>query len=122
MRVQKVLSEGSSFDNVSLCFFYFLVDEGIKDPNTTIMRHQRPASETPLKWRFTGGPMMAQHLITGLVALRFSIGSGPVFLRNPIFLLFFFFFFGGGGGGGERTACPSSGSAHDQNENSLNAN
>ena len=23
--------------------------------------HQRPASETPFKWRFAGGPMMAQH-------------------------------------------------------------
>ena len=23
--------------------------------------HYRPASETPFKWSFTGGPMMAQH-------------------------------------------------------------
>ena len=23
--------------------------------------HHRPASETPFKWRFAGGPMMAQH-------------------------------------------------------------
>ena len=25
------------------------------------MGHHRPASETPFKWRFAGGPMMAQH-------------------------------------------------------------
>ena len=30
--------------------------------------HQRPANETPFKWRFAGGPMMAQHGM-GLVAL-----------------------------------------------------
>ena len=29
-RIQKVLSEGSKFDN------FFIVDEGIEDPNTTI--------------------------------------------------------------------------------------
>ena len=23
--------------------------------------YHRPASETPFKWRFAGGPMMAQH-------------------------------------------------------------
>ena len=30
---------------------FFLVDEGIEDPNITII----------FKWRFAGGPMMAQH-------------------------------------------------------------
>ena len=47
--------------------------------------HQRPASETPFKWRFAGVPMMA-HIecwIGSFVILR---GSGTVLLRNPIFL------------------------------------
>ena len=42
-----------------LCLF-FLVYERIEDPNTTI-KHHRPVSETPFKWRFGGGPMMDQH-------------------------------------------------------------
>ena len=33
-RIQKVLSEGSNFDNVFCCCF--LVDEGREDANTTI--------------------------------------------------------------------------------------
>ena len=27
--------------------------------------HHRPTSETPLKWRFAGGPMMAKHWMLG---------------------------------------------------------
>ena len=43
-------------------YFNFLVEEGRVEPNTTIKagRH-RPASETPFKWRFTGGQMLAKH-------------------------------------------------------------
>ena len=44
--------------------------------------HHRPASETPFKWRFAGVPKMAQHWMH---AWLFS-ESGPVLLRNPIFL------------------------------------
>ena len=38
---------------------FFKIDErrDIADPNTTI----RGTRETPLKWRFSGVPMMAQH-------------------------------------------------------------
>ena len=39
----------------------------------------------PFKWRFAGGPMMAQHWMLAW----FFRGSGPVLLRNPIFLWFF---------------------------------
>ena len=46
----------------TLTGFFFLVDKGRKDPNTTISGPStRPASETPFKWRFTGRLMMAQH-------------------------------------------------------------
>ena len=37
---------------ITTFFGFFLVDEGIQDPNTTI-------NGSLFKWRFTGGPMMA---------------------------------------------------------------
>ena len=43
-----------------------------------------------------------------MVALRFYIGSGPVLLGNPIFVIFR----GGGGGGESGTLSPTSVSAH----------
>ena len=30
----------------------------------SMLGHHRPASETPFKWRFTGGPMMAPFVVT----------------------------------------------------------
>ena len=63
---------GSNFDNV----FFLLVDEGIKDQNSTI---NGPSSA--FRWRVVDSPT----LNGGLVALGFR-GSLPVFLRNPIFL------------------------------------
>ena len=47
--------------------------------------HQRAASETPFKWRFAGGPMMA-HIECWIGSFVILSGSGPVLLRNPIFL------------------------------------
>ena len=42
------------------CFFFSLMRGGrIQIP--LLAGHQWPASETPFKWRFAGGPMMAQH-------------------------------------------------------------
>ena len=38
-------------------FFVDLVDEGSEDN----AGFYRSANETPFKWRFVGGPMMAQH-------------------------------------------------------------
>ena len=61
---RKFCQRGSKFDNVFFICLFCLVDEGIDDPNITKMGHHRPASETPFKWRFAGGPMN-----TGLVAL-----------------------------------------------------
>ena len=42
-------------------FFFFLVNEGGERIQITQKagRH-RPASETPFRWRFAGGPMIAQ--------------------------------------------------------------
>ena len=57
-RIQKILLEGVQ---LTLFVFVFLVDEGREDKNTTKSGHHRPSSETPLKLRFAGGPMMAQH-------------------------------------------------------------
>ena len=38
--------------------FFFIMGERIQ--SVLKVGHYRPASETPLKWRFAGGPMMAQ--------------------------------------------------------------
>ena len=45
----------------TLTSFLILFDEGREDQTLLIADHHRPASETPFKWRFAGGPMMAQH-------------------------------------------------------------
>ena len=54
-RIQKVLTEGSTFDNVS-----FLVVEGREDPNTTISGpssvRQRNAIQMAFHWRADDGP------------------------------------------------------------------
>ena len=54
---------------------FFLVHEGRENPNTNI-------GPPTFRWRANCGPT----LNAGLEALRFSIGSGQVFQRNPIFL------------------------------------
>ena len=56
----------------TLPMFYFLEGERIQIPLKA--DQYRPASETPFKWRFAGGSMMAQHntLDAGLKALSFS--------------------------------------------------
>ena len=48
--------------------------------------HKRPASETPFKWRFAGGPMVAQLWMLACKLCGFYRGSGLILLRNPIFL------------------------------------
>ena len=45
--------------NPTLFFFYLMRGGRIQIP--LLAGHQRPASETPFKWRFAGGPTMAQH-------------------------------------------------------------
>ena len=43
-------------------FNFFLVDEGRDDQNIIIGGPSSAGvSETPFKWRFAGGPIMAQH-------------------------------------------------------------
>ena len=52
----------------TLKFFFSLMSGGrIQKP--LLAGHKRPASETPFKWCFAGGPMMARHWM--LVALWF---------------------------------------------------
>ena len=69
--------------------FFFLVDEGIEDPNITIngpsSACQRNAISMAFRWRADSGPT----LNAGLVALWFHRGSGPVLLRKSLILLFF---------------------------------
>ena len=46
-------------------FFYFifflLVDEGRKDPNTSISGPSSARQQNAIKWHFAGMPMLAQH-------------------------------------------------------------
>ena len=69
---RKFCQRGPEVDNFFIYFFYFiffLVDEGIEDPNTTI-----------------NGPSLFSLSNAGFVALLFFRGSGPVLLRFTIFL------------------------------------
>ena len=50
---RKLCQRRSNFD-----FDFFLVDEGREDQNTTI---DGPSSARSFKWRFAGGPIMAQN-------------------------------------------------------------
>ena len=54
-------ADPESFSRVgqTLRMFFFLVNELIQIPLKS--GHHRPVSERPFKWRFAGGPMMAQH-------------------------------------------------------------
>ena len=58
---------------------FFLIDEGRKDPNTTVSGHHRSMA---FRWRADVGPT----LNADLVASCFFRGSEPVLLRKPIFL------------------------------------
>ena len=55
---KKSFQRGSKFDNV---FFLLLHGEGGRIQIPLLAGHQWPASDTPFKWRFAGGPMAAQH-------------------------------------------------------------
>ena len=98
----------------------FLVDEWREDPNSTISgpsltcqwKHHLNVISLACRWWPT--------LNAGLVALWFFRGSGPVLLRNPIFLCFFW---GVGGVSRPPVPPPPSGSVHDVwQENRLKTN
>ena len=61
---RKFFQRGFNFENV----FYFYFNDCIR----ILLKssHHRPASETPLKWRFAGVPMMA-------MAFRWRADDGP---------------------------------------------
>ena len=62
------------------CFCYFF--SLMRGEKGSIYHYQRasnggPASETPFKWRFVGGPMMAQHrMLAGRLIGSFVIFQG----------------------------------------------
>ena len=58
---------------------FFLVDEGIEDPNLTKMGHHGPASETPLKlWADDGSTLNDSFVI--FQGIRTSIAKKPYIL------------------------------------------
>ena len=65
---------------------FFLVDEGIEDPNTAInwpsSARQQNAIQMAFRWRADDGPT----LNAGLVALRFFRGSGRSIAKKPYIL------------------------------------
>ena len=59
---RKFCQRGSNSDNVFFFFFFFFFEAGREDPKLALQAgHHRPTSETPCKWRITGGLMMALH-------------------------------------------------------------
>ena len=59
---RKICQRMSKFDKVFFFFFLFLVDKGIEDPNTIIMKW---AISMAFRWQADNGPT----LNAGLVAL-----------------------------------------------------
>ena len=53
-------ADPESFVNSENVFFLLIRGERIQLPLKA--GHDRSASETPFKWRFAGGPMIAQHV------------------------------------------------------------
>ena len=55
---RKFCQRGSNYDKV---FFLVLCGGGGRIQIPLLAGHQRPACETPFKWRFAGGLIIAQH-------------------------------------------------------------
>ena len=94
-RIQKVLSEGI-FVNV-----LFVVDAGVSIPIPLLSGHHRPASKTPLKWRFAGVPMIAQQWILTWKLYDFQ-GIQTSFAEKTLYSCDF----SGGGGGPDPLSPP----------------
>ena len=62
---RKFCQRGSNFDN----FFFFSLMRGGRIQIPLLAGHQRSASKTPFKWRFTSGPDDGPTLNARLVAL-----------------------------------------------------
>ena len=56
---RKFCQRGFNSDGFFVCLFFS--DEEKRIQIALKAGHHRPTSETPFKWGFTGGPMMAQH-------------------------------------------------------------
>ena len=100
---RKFFQRGSNFDYVFF-FFFFLGGGGGFGQRGSKYQYKRVIIGPPVKRHLNGCPTL--NRLAWLVAVRFYRRSGPVLLRNPIFLCFF-------GGRGVPTRCPPSGPAHD---------
>ena len=79
-RIQKVCQRGQT-----LTTFFFLVDEGRKDPDTTIRGQSSARRRNAILMAFRRRADDGTTWNSGLVALCFFRGSGPALLRNTIF-------------------------------------
>ena len=104
MRGSRKLCQGGG--NFDLFFLFFLVDEGREGPNTIISgpssTRQRNAGG-PMKWRFAGGPMIAQHWMPAWQLCDFQGIQTSIAKKTYIFVVF----------QGGPDPLPPSGSAHD---------
>ena len=57
---RKFCQSGSKFDNV---FFFFLVDEGIEDPNITINGQSSAHQQNTIRWWADDGPILNASLV-----------------------------------------------------------
>ena len=89
-------------------FFIFLI-RGKRIKIALKVGHHRPASETPFKRRFAGGPMIAQHCMLAWQLRDFS-GDPNQYCYETLYFLNFQG--GGGGGGGGGPPVVPSGSPH----------
>ena len=107
--LRRVCTDPESFaiGDPTLPTVFFIVDEGRDEPNTTISGPASAHQQTPLKWRFTVVPLMAQHQTclpmffayflrfwARKYALRITITElrtreSPNFLAKFLFLLMF---------------------------------
>ena len=60
-RNQNVLPEGVQLWQGFFFFFFFFFYEGKEDPKSTKRRQSSARQRNAIKWRFAGGPMMAQQ-------------------------------------------------------------
>ena len=82
---RKFYQRRSDSDKLFFCVLFFH-DEGSEDPNTTKSGPSSARQPNAIKMLFSWRADDVPSLNAGLVALLFFRESGPVLLRNPIFL------------------------------------
>ena len=98
---KRLRADPESFFQKGSNFFFILVNDWFQIPLKS--GHHQPTSESPLKWRFAGVPIMAKHWMLAWYYsfvifqwIRINIAKKPYTFMKPYIL--WFFRLGGGGG------------------------